>query len=346
MAKMSGRGADSEISASSLTYYYGMYVNQSQAAINLCGEYMKTVRSPDQWDAQAINAVSALPLEIGFLTPNTQQLNAYRLAFENFQAGANFMVADTTAAVQVATETHDRLEHDIQLAGILTAGSGLVISAAELATKEGSTAAAQFIVTKVVTGGIGVAVTAQVSQSCVQLAQLCGANPDTIRIGADLVQFFQLLKLSRDIRTAQTLANPEPQWQKNLKAGRAFDDSQSKNYDYNQVYVNKGSGTGYFKLDSYNPATDEIVSRKFTQLADINIKTALWDVNEIPQKYAPGTTIANVQSNITNGLAGLKLEGQMILEVPVQTSPIPQVVLDAATQAKVTIRDINGKVYN
>jgi hypothetical protein len=238
---------------------------------------------------------------------------------------------------------HDHLEHDIALAGILGAGSGILISGAELLTKEGLSVAAKYVVQKVVTGAIGIAITAQVSQSCVQVAQLTGFTPNQIRIGADFVQLFQLIKLARDIRTAQTLANPEPQWRKNVEAGKAFDVAQSPKYPYNQVYVD-GESTDYLKLDSYDPATGEIVSRKFSQLANVQIKTALRYINEIPQKYAPGTVIADVPSN--GALAGQTLKGEMILEVPVQTSPIPQVVLDAATQVKVIIRDVDGRVYN
>jgi hypothetical protein len=45
-------------------------------------------------------------------------------------------------------------------------------------------------------------------------------------------------------------------------------------------------------------------------------------------------------------LAGRTLRGVKILEVPVQDRPIPQEILDTATEANVKIRDINDTVYN
>jgi hypothetical protein len=39
------------------------------------------------------------------------------------------------------------------------------------------------------------------------------------------------------------------------------------------------------------------------------------------------------------------LQGDLILEVPVQAKPIPKAVLDAAGERDITIRDVAGKVY-
>ena len=55
--------------------------------------------------------------------------------------------------------------------------------------------------------------------------------------------------------------------------------------------------------------------------------------------------IANVPTNQASGLAGQRLQGQLFLEVPVQTGPVPPGVLDAAAKAGVVIRDITGTVY-
>lgn len=41
----------------------------------------------------------------------------------------------------------------------------------------------------------------------------------------------------------------------------------------------------------------------------------------------------------------IRLRGQMILEVPVQTNKVPQKVLDFARQKKIQIRDIEGNIY-
>lgn len=40
------------------------------------------------------------------------------------------------------------------------------------------------------------------------------------------------------------------------------------------------------------------------------------------------------------------LQGQMILEVPVQEEPVPERVLDYANEHRIKIRDTNNKIYN
>ncbi|MBI1831876.1 MAG: hypothetical protein HYR84_10550 [Planctomycetes bacterium] len=105
-----------------------------------------------------------------------------------------------------------------------------------------------------------------------------------------------------------------------------------------------GRNGGYYRLDSYNPQTGEIVSRKLTQFAEIDRRTALQYINELARKYPPGTIIADVPSS--GPLAGQALRGRMILEVPVQTAPIPQSVIDAANRRGILIRDIDGRIYN
>lgn len=43
--------------------------------------------------------------------------------------------------------------------------------------------------------------------------------------------------------------------------------------------------------------------------------------------------------------AGKRLDGDYILEVPVQVNPIPQSVLDYAREQGVRIRDVEGRLY-
>ena len=140
-----------------------------------------------------------------------------------------------------------------------------------------------------------------------------------------------------------TVSSAKPGWLQNVQAGNKFNAEQSKNYPYNELYVNKPNGNGYYRVDSYNPATGEIVSRKFTQFADITEATATSYIREAVNKYPAGATIANVPSS--GKLAGSQMDGSNILEVPPQMKPIPQSVLNAAKQADVIIRDTNGKVY-
>ncbi|WP_431522643.1 VENN motif pre-toxin domain-containing protein [Rosenbergiella epipactidis] len=134
----------------------------------------------------------------------------------------------------------------------------------------------------------------------------------------------------------------KPNWLQNVQAGNKFNSEQAKNYPYNELYINKPGG-GYYRVDSYNPSTGEIVSRKFTQFSDITETTANNYIREAVKKYPAGATIADVPSS--GKLAGGQLEGINILEVPPQVRPIPKQVLDAADKAGVTIRDTNGKIY-
>ncbi|OFA05368.1 hemagglutinin repeat-containing protein [Duganella phyllosphaerae] len=134
-----------------------------------------------------------------------------------------------------------------------------------------------------------------------------------------------------------------PAWLARLDAGNDFNAARSSAYPYNEVYIDSPKGSGYTRLDSYDPVAGEIVSRKFTQLSSVQEQTAFNYINELPAKYPVNGKIANVPTS--GSLAGQPLLGQHILEVPVQTNPIPQSVLDAANRAGVLIRDFNGHVH-
>ena len=105
-------------------------------------------------------------------------------------------------------------------------------------------------------------------------------------------------------------------------------------------------------MDSYDPRTGEIVSRKRTQLSEISEKTAIGYLKELSEKYSPGAVIADVLSNKVGANAGIfeenggkNLRGQMILEVPVQKKPVPERVLRYAAKEKIKIRDTEGTIY-
>jgi len=113
----------------------------------------------------------------------------------------------------------------------------------------------------------------------------------------------------------------------------AFNKARAKFYPYNEVYLEapkkainlpEGSPTKhrYVRLDSYNPHTGEIVSRKYTQLSEVSEETAIRYLKELSDKYAPGSVIADVPSNRTGLNKGIfevnqgrDLKGEMILEV-------------------------------
>ena len=106
------------------------------------------------------------------------------------------------------------------------------------------------------------------------------------------------------------------------------------------------------RLDSYNPRTGEIVSRKRTQLWKIPEEIAIRYLKELEAKYSPGSVIADVPSNRVGANAGIFeenegniLKGQMILEVPVQKEPVPESVLRYAAKEKIKIRDTEGTIY-
>ena len=143
----------------------------------------------------------------------------------------------------------------------------------------------------------------------------------------------------------------------------AFNKARAKFYPFNEVYLeapkkatNLPEGSPikhqYVRLDSYNPHTGEIVSRKYTQLSEVSEETAIRYLKELSDKYAPGSIIADVPSNRTGVNKGIfdvngdnVLRGEMILEVPVQKKLVPKSILKYAQDKKIQIRDINGNVY-
>ncbi|WP_202611785.1 hypothetical protein [Proteus sp. G2659] len=122
------------------------------------------------------------------------------------------------------------------------------------------------------------------------------------------------------VEKGSAVASGKPKWLQDIQAGNKFNAEQAKNYPYNELYVNKPDGSGYYRVDSYNPATGEIVSRKFTQFSEISETTAKNYIREAVNKYPVGATISKVPSR--GPLAGSQLKGANILEVPPQSKPI------------------------
>ncbi|MBW3927141.1 S-layer family protein [Neisseria meningitidis] len=151
-------------------------------------------------------------------------------------------------------------------------------------------------------------------------------------------QYYNQLRESRGFAV-------EPIYRIRINNGNEFNRIMSSKYPYNELYVaNPKSATGYFRVDSYDPATREIISRKFTQFSQIQESTGIGYIKEAVRKYSPGTVISNVPSTPTT-IRGRKLEGKLILEVPAQVNPIPQSVLRAAQEENVIIRDTTGRIY-
>jgi hypothetical protein len=136
--------------------------------------------------------------------------------------------------------------------------------------------------------------------------------------------------------------------------GNYFNHLQFFSYQYRELYVEyAGSKSGYAILDFYIPDR-EIGSRKNTQFSEITIETGIQYLRELITKYPKGARIADVPSSgeQTGGmpsdksLAGAKLAGKHVLEVPRQISPIPPAVLEEANRLGITIRDVYGHEYN
>ena len=146
--------------------------------------------------------------------------------------------------------------------------------------------------------------------------------------------------------------------------GNLFNKARAKVYRFNEVYLeapkkatklaeDSPAKHKYVRLDSYVP-NKEIVSRKYTQFDEVSEETAIRYLKELEEKYAPGSIIADVPSNKTGANRGIFkknkgniLDGQMILEVPVQKkADIPPDVLEYAKKHYIKIRDIKDKYYN
>ncbi|WP_421941941.1 polymorphic toxin-type HINT domain-containing protein [Pedobacter sp.] len=136
-----------------------------------------------------------------------------------------------------------------------------------------------------------------------------------------------------------------PDWLARMYKGNYFNFIREGFYKrmggFNEVVLESGK-----RLDSYIPGK-EIVSRKFTQLANVTEETAKKYIDELVSKYPPGTAIKETARNadaIAKG--GKELSGNMILEVPKQAGEISKEVLEHATDNFVQIRDITGKILN
>ncbi|GGM10417.1 hypothetical protein [Micromonospora yangpuensis] len=155
-----------------------------------------------------------------------------------------------------------------------------------------------------------------------------------------------------DANTADTDSSGPPEWLQNVREGNEFNHRREPFYTEqggaNEVHVEPKSDKGqYPRVDSYVPGR-EIVSRKFTQLAEIKPETAIEYLREFDRKYKEGTIIADTPTNrrdLGDDLVGKELEGEMILEVPVQDADIPPEVLKEAENLGITIRDEEGNVY-
>ena len=95
--------------------------------------------------------------------------------------------------------------------------------------------------------------------------------------------------------------------------GIRFNKERAKLYSFNEVYLEapkketKVAGDSpakhkYVRLDSYDPQTGEIVSRKKTQFDEVSEETAIRYLKKLTDKYASRLIIAEVSSNMSSAM--------------------------------------------
>jgi hypothetical protein len=120
-----------------------------------------------------------------------------------------------------------------------------------------------------------------------------------------------------------------------MARGNAFNNTavNERWYDYNEVNLSNGK-----RLDSYDPIKGEIISRKATNLADVELSTFETYLKELNKKYPEGTII---RSNKYREIDGQPLKGTQILEIPASNkkfSEIQEYIDLAKNKYGVTIR--------
>lgn len=144
-----------------------------------------------------------------------------------------------------------------------------------------------------------------------------------------------------------------PEWlRERLEEGNEFNRRREPYYESeggaNEVHVEPRSDKGqYPRVDSYVPG-EQIVSRKHTQLADVQESTAVGYLRELANTYGPGTIVADTPTNrrdLGDDAIGQPMDGDMVLEVPVQNGAVPPAVLAEARRLGIIIRDENGHTY-
>jgi len=161
-------------------------------------------------------------------------------------------------------------------------------------------------------------------------------DPDLIGVRDALRQ--RLIDQGRTPEQADAIAN-------RIVSGTQFNRDNWDRYPFNEVRLTNGK-----VLDSYSPDLGEIVSRKNTQLADVQLSTAREYINEAARKYPTGQEIASSPSVLRQEertgrpIACQQLRGRIYLEVPSQTRTVPPEVLRHARENNVIIRTTDGKV--
>lgn len=87
-------------------------------------------------------------------------------------------------------------------------------------------------------------------------------------------------------------------------------------YPYWEIYLDNGKF-----VDGYDPIKKEIISRKATNLDDIELSTFESYLQEMKKKYVAGTIIKSKKPGY-EGLYDKPLEGKQILEIPISNQQL------------------------
>ncbi len=143
----------------------------------------------------------------------------------------------------------------------------------------------------------------------------------------------------------ETMVDPK---QAAMQAGNVYDEMRRFHGSENRVTELFVDGPmGRRRVDAYEPGLEIISGKslKTGQLAEIDYFDALAHLQELSTSYRPGSTIADVPTTPPH-LRGKTLAGRLVLEVPPQTSPVPELILKEAAARKIMIRDTSGWVYS
>ena len=119
--------------------------------------------------------------------------------------------------------------------------------------------------------------------------------------------------LNEFVNSLKSDAKSEQAWFKRMMEGIRFNKERAKLYSFNEVYLEapkketKVAGDSpakhkYVRLDSYDPQTGEIVSRKKTQFDEVSEETAIRYLKKLTDKYASRLIIAEVSSNMSSAM--------------------------------------------
>ncbi|WP_154402689.1 hypothetical protein [Nocardioides speluncae] len=132
-----------------------------------------------------------------------------------------------------------------------------------------------------------------------------------------------------------------PAWLQRTDLGHQFNLDDHPNYELNEIRLTTGK-----RMDSYVHG-EEIVERKYTQLAEVEEATAIGYLRSTYSKYKEGNYIDSTPRNreLSPELVGKMTEGDLVLKVPVQKAPVPDRVIEAAIELEIEIRDTEGRSY-